>query len=137
MPPFYAKVFQHINSEGISLDLNVAADGRSGIPADQFSTYNLQDEISEIHYKLPIGTALVLYTGRFFKNVDGDIAVWWDDQPALRDFIRNEGGPVIGTFGHSPLCLKGTNSDEVVRLNEVAGGEYNDRIRSSKLISID
>lgn len=135
--PYYAKVYQHINSDGISLDLNVAADGRSGIPADEFKKYHLQDEISEIHYKLPVGAALILFTGRFFKNTDGDIANWWDEQSAFRDYIKNETGKVLGTFGHSPLCLKGTDADEIVQLNVVANGQYNDRVRSAKIITID
>jgi hypothetical protein len=127
--PWYVKFYQDPNAGGAWTKLDVNPDG-SAIPIDQFEKYGLQDEISEIRYKLPTGVLLECFTGRFFKTTDGDIANFINNSQFLKDLAGKAGVQ----FGEGVLTLAGDGTDKVLKLWEIAGGRYDNRIRSAKLV---
>lgn len=114
------------------IGMNVAPDGRSATPNNEFAKYDLQDKITTVVYKLPVGTAVELFTGRFWTNRSAHFP-----EP----------------HGPGPIFLVGTGETEVIDLNNVQYSHivrpnlasedrtetthsYNDRIRSAKLVNI-
>lgn len=134
---WYVKVCEHPAGAGTCVNLNVTPDGNDGIPANEFRQYKLQDKITYVSYRLPDSAAVALFTGRFWKNADGDIANFFNDHNPIKDFIKGTTGIRIGEFGKSPLVLRGTGRDEVIDLAQFDGGKYNDKIRSAKIYKID
>jgi len=151
---WYVTCWENVNRTGENVKVNVEADGRGGIAADEFEKNGLQDKITLIDYCLPENGALVLYTGRFFKDTDGDLKVWFNEQTddvkklvqaavtAGVTWLVPDAGPIVagllpkGKFGKDPLILRGTGQPTTVNLAapSIAGGSYNDKVRSAKIV---
>jgi hypothetical protein len=106
------------NAGGLWTKFDVTPDGTSAIPIDEFSKYHLQDQISEIRYTLPHGVFVVCFTGRFFKETDGDINNFIKKHAP--QIVKDYAGQVID-LGQGVLALQGTGQEQVVDLATIEG----------------
>jgi hypothetical protein len=121
------RFYQDANATGYFTKFDVSPDGASAVPIDQFEKYSLQDAIKSIRYTLPRGVFVVCFAGRFFKNVDGDIANFINNNQILKEVA----GQVGIRMSNDVLALEGTGGEKVIDLNAIG---WANRIRSAKLV---
>jgi hypothetical protein len=121
------RFYRDANATGYFTKFDVSPDGASAVPIDQFEKYGLQDAIKSIRYKLPPGVFVVCFAGRFFKNVDGDIANFINNSQILKEVA----GQVGIRMSNDVLALEGTGGEKVVDLDAIG---WANRTRSAKLV---
>ena len=65
-PVWKVRFYESPNGGGKCVSFDVSSNGRAAIPINVFDKYKLENKISEIQFKLPKGTAVCCFTGRFF-----------------------------------------------------------------------